>query len=156
VSGRPAGGRFAELYLVDLKTGALAAGALFPRVSEGFGVLRGITAAGPVPDDTRRPSVLVSVDRVQPLRSLRGRIRAQVSCSEACALAATIQRSGRTVGEAVGGLGAAGRTTLKLRPSAGTRRRASAGALVRLTLRITAQDAAGNRATTRRGLRFTP
>lgn len=156
VAAKRAGGSDVELMLVDLKSGALSNGSLFPIIDGTQGAVRGIAAVGQVPDDKTASVLLVAVDRRHPLKRLRRALRADVSCSEACTLAATLQLRGRTVAEAFGKLPAAGKVRLTLKPSKGTQALVKRKKLVRLVLNVTAQDAAGNNNKTSRSIRYEP
>ena len=156
VAARRNGATVAELFTVDLKTGALGKGSLFPAIEGYLGLVRGLATAGQVPDDKAAPVTVVAVDRRVELAKLRRAVRADLSCSEACSIAGTLQLRGRTVGEAFGKTASAGKVRLALRPSAGTRARAGRGRLVRLVLRVTVQDFAGNITRVRRSIRFEP
>ena len=127
VARRP--GTAAELWALDAATGALRPGARLPGVSTLSGTVRGIAAAGPVPDDRTRPALLVSVNRRQTLKALR-RVRFDASCSEACAITAALRKGKRRLARGEGALARAGK------------------------LRVRAVDAAGNRTKLRRRVRF--
>ncbi|HEX8101608.1 MAG TPA: DUF4394 domain-containing protein [Solirubrobacteraceae bacterium] len=152
VAAQRAGAAGAELFAIDLKTGALAPAAKRPLLATGN--LRGIAAAGPVPDDLQRPDVLIAVDRRQKKRSLRRTLRVAVSCSETCVLAGELLRGDRRVGSAEGGLTSAGRTKLTFKATNKRRRLARRSGEVKLKVRVVATDAAGNDSATRRTLRF--
>lgn len=151
VAARREGQATPELFTIDLKTGALAPAAIRSGLG---GSVQGMAAAGPVPDDTVRPSVLVAVDRMRKRSALRRRLSAAVSCSEACSLEGTLLRRSRVVGRARGGLAAAGRTTVAFDATRARRRLARGRRRTTLRVRITARDAAGNRTTTSRSIRF--
>ena len=147
VTGRVAGSSASSLFLADLATGGLAPAA----ASSGTGtVLRGIAAAGTVPDDKLRPSVLTSIDRDQRLKALRRAIGVDVACAEACSIRAVLRIAKRPVARGTGGLGAAGRTRIKM---ARTKTRAPKKA-VTAVLTVTAVDAAGNLTRVKRTVRF--
>lgn len=156
VAARRNGAADAELFTLDLKTGAVSNGSLFPAIEGYAGLIRGLAAAGQVPDDKTPPVVVVAVDRRVALSKLRRAVRAEVSCSEPCSVAATLQLRGRTVGEGFGRIRAPGKQRVSVRPSAGTRAKARQGKLVRLVLRVTAQDMAGNSFRVSRSIRFEP
>ena len=147
VSGRVAGTSASTLFLLDLATGALTPGA----ASAATGVLlRGIAAAGTVPDDKQRPSVLTSIDRDQRLRSLRRAVGLEVACAEACSLRAILRVAGRTVAKGTGSLAGAGRTRIKMARTRTARPRTAVTAV----LTVLAVDAAGNQTAVRRTVRF--
>jgi hypothetical protein len=147
VAGRTPGGG-SSLYLADLATGKLSPGA----VNSGLGaVVRGIGAAGSVPDDKLRPSVLTSIDRDQRLKSLKRRtVGVEVACGEACSLAATLKAGGRTLAKGTGDMTAAGRVRIKMARTKG----AAPKKAVTAVLTVVATDAAGNPTTVKRTIRF--
>ncbi len=151
VAARREGQSAPELFTIDLKTGALAPSAERSALAA---PLQGIAAAGPVPDDTARPSLLLAVDRMRERSALRRRLGAAVSCSEACSLEGTLLRRRTVVGRAQGALASAGRATLTFNATSARRRLARGGRRVTLRIRVTARDAAGNRTTTSRSIRF--
>ncbi len=151
VAGTRAGGSGPELFAIDLKTGALSAGAKRPALAGG---MRAIGAAGAVPDDTARASVVAAIERAQEKRMLRRTLVVPVSCSETCTLTLSLERGSRTVGKAEASLATAGRTSLKVKPNNARRSLARRRGRVTLRLRIVATDAAGNRTVVRRTLRF--
>lgn len=150
VTGRRGGGA-TELFLIDVAKGTLSAGALRPGV--GAAVI-GLAAAGPVPDDTTRPSVLVAVDRVRTIKDLRRTLKVGVSCSEACGIGVTLKQGKRTLVRGGGGIGGAGRTTIALRASSRMKALAKRGKAVRAILSVSASDAAANHTRVRRSIRF--
>jgi hypothetical protein len=98
-----------------------------------------------------RPSVLTSIDRDQKLRSLRRpAIGVDVACAEACSISAVLQIAKRTVAKGTGGIGAAGRTRVKMERN--SRRAPKKAVTAVLTVRVV--DAAGNVTRTRRTIRF--
>ena len=148
VAGRVAGHSASSLFLVDLATGTLAPAA----ANSGTGaVLRGIAAAGAVPDDKQRPSLLTSIDRDQKLKALRrSSIGVDAACAEACSLTATLSMAGKRLARGTAGLGSAGRVRVKM---ARTRLKAPKQAFTaRLT--VVAVDAAGNVTRVKRTVRF--
>ena len=149
VAGRVAGTSASTLFVADLATGKLAPGAANPGMGA---VLRGIGAAGTVPDDKIRPSVLTSIDRDQRLKSLRRAVGVEVACGEACSLTARLKIGRRTMAKGTGGMGHAGRVRIKM---ARTRAKAPKKA-VTAVLTVVAVDAAGNRTRVKRTVRFTP
>jgi hypothetical protein len=153
VSGRRTGGT-PELFSLDLATGALSPAAVFSTLSRARGEIGPIATAGAVPDDTIRPAVMVDVERRQARRRLRTSLTVPVSCSEACDVAAVLLlgREIRASGTSV--LEEAGRTRVTVTPNGRGRRLARGKRTRRLTLRVTAVDAAGNARTVRRRLTF--
>jgi hypothetical protein len=152
VAAQRAGQPGPELFSVDLKTGALVPAAKRPLLARGD--LRGIAAAGPVPDDLARPSVLLAADRGQKKSRLRRSLSVAISCSEACTLAGELLRGDRRVGSATGALSEAGRAKLTFKSTRARRRLARRRGTVTLKVRVVATDAAGNDSATRRTLRF--
>ena len=152
VAAQRAGQPSPELFAIDLKTGALTPSGKRPLL--GAANLRGLAAAGPVPDDVERPAVLIAIDRRQKKRKLRRTIRVAVSCSETCSLDGELLHGGRTVGTASGALATAGRTRLSFKATSTRRRLARRRGTVRIKVRVVATDAAGNESATRRTLRF--
>jgi hypothetical protein len=147
VAGRTGGTAASTLFLADLASGKLTPGAANPGMGA---VVRGIGAAGPVPDDKLRPSVLTSIDRDQRLRSLRRAVGLEVACGEACSIRAVLRVGRRTMARGTGALGHAGRVRIKMRR---TRKRAPRLA-VTAVLTVVAVDAAGNRTRVKRTVRF--
>ena len=141
-----------ELFTIDLATGALTPSA--ERSAIGASGLRGLAAAGPVPDDDRRPSLLIAPDRLQEKKRLRRTLTVPVSCSEACSLEGELLRGSRRVGSATARLDDAGRTSLRIAATSTRRRLARRRGSISLSLRVEATDAAGNTTRTRRTIRF--
>lgn len=134
------------LFTVDLAKGGLVVSAGQRATVE----LRGLAAAGSVPDDKRRPSVLVAVDRDQRLRSLRRKaFGAEMSCSEACTYRAALTSGARELAFAAGEISEARRIRLRLDREGKAPKKATTA-----TLTVVATDAAGNRTTARRRIRF--
>lgn len=147
VVGRTAGARGSRLFLADLASGTLSRGAVNPRLGR---VLRGVGAAGPVPDDRLRPSVLTSIDRDQRLKSLRRAIGVEVACGETCRVLARLRVDGRLVARGAGRLAAPGRMRIEMtRTAVATPKKA-----VTAVLSVIAVDAAGNRTSVKRTVRF--
>ena len=147
VAGRVPGQAHSSLFLADLTTGALAPAAVNAATGA---VLRGIGAAGPVPDDKQRPSVLTSIDRDQKRKALRRAVGVDVACAEACSLSAVLRVAKRTVARGTGGIGAAGRTRIKMTRTKVARPKKAVTAV----LTVTAVDAAGNVTRVKRTVRF--
>ena len=147
VAGRVPGGGGSVLFLADLASGKLAPGA----VNSSLGaVVRGIGAAGAVPDDKLRPSVLTSIDRDQKLKSLRRAVGVEVACGEACSLTATLTVGRRTLAKGAGDMTRAGRVRIKMARTRSAAPKKAATAV----LRVVARDAAGNETTVKRTVRF--
>jgi len=152
VAARREGQGASELFTVDLGTGALTPAAAERSVLRAS--VRGIAAAGPVPDDTTPPVMVVSADRLASKASLRRQLKFSVSCSEACELEAELLRGRRGIERARATLAGADRSGFNLRASRTRRKLSRSRGRMTLTLRVTATDAAGNRFITRRTIRF--
>jgi hypothetical protein len=147
VVGQVAGATSSTLWAADLATGALTAGAVNPSLGR---VVRGIGAAGTVPDDKLRPSVLTWIDGEQKLKALRRGVNVEVMCGEACSIIATLTRKGRTLARGTGGMDAPQRVRIKM-----ARTKLAAGKKAfRARLTVVATDAAGNRISTYRTVLF--
>jgi len=116
--------------------------------------LVGLAAAGTVPDDTTAPDESIALSSTQLReRLLAVGVRMSVACNEACTATAAVTFAGRSSG--LNGTvvsGGPGRSTLTVALNQRTRdaiRRAN----VRLTVRITVIDGAGNRSRQTRVLR---
>jgi hypothetical protein len=116
--------------------------------------LVGLAAAGTVPDDTTAPDESIALSSTQlRQRLLAVGVRMSVACNEACTATAAVTFAGRPSG--LNGAvvsGGPGRATLTVALNQRTRdaiRRAN----VRLTVRITVIDGAGNRSRQTRVLR---
>ena len=151
VAAQRAGGGTTELFTIDLTTGALAPAAPLPGIAAD---LRGLAAAGPVPDDTADPAVVLATDSPRRKRALRRRITVAASCSETCGLEAVLRHGSRRLGRATGSLSEAGRTRLRFSATRARRELAKRKGTVTLTVRLKATDAAGNVTRARRTIRF--
>ena len=106
--------------------------------------------AGPDPgsggggNDHRAPRVTVRLARVQRLSDLLGGMATTVRCSEACAISGRLLRGKRRLAKGTATLAGAGRTWLFVRVRKGMARRLVKSGRVRVTLRLTVKDAAGN------------
>lgn len=149
VGHRP--GSPARLHSADLDGGRLSKAAR--RAGLGADVVA-ITTAGPVPDDTRRPSVLLAASSAQPLAALRKPLTVAVSCSEACWLKATVKAGDQVLARGRGRLSEAGRTSVRATPTAAGRRLSRSGRPVEATVAVAGVDAAGNRSRSARSVRF--
>jgi hypothetical protein len=116
--------------------------------------LTGLAAAGTVPDDNTAPDESIALSSTQLReRLLAVGVRMSVACNEACTATAAVTFAGRSSG--LNGAvvsGGPGRSTLTVALNQRTRdaiRRAN----VRLTVRITVIDGAGNRSRQTRVLR---
>ena len=123
----------------------------------------------PSRSDRTAPGVRVAMARVQRRSDAAGGMPAQVRCSEACAIEATISVSGRVarrlrlarssrkpvvVARGAAALGGAASTYVFFDVTRTAARRAFRARGVSATLAVTAVDAAGNVATARRKLRL--
>jgi hypothetical protein len=109
--------------------------------------LRALSAAGPVANDTRRPTVRVRRAGKAGVRALvRGRsLPLVVRCSEACRVSGRLLLGKGAVGKGSGVvLGQAGRTLVRLRLSKAGRKRVRRAQPSRLRFKVRAVDAAGN------------
>ena len=143
-----------ELFSVDLKTGRVGPAAAFPAIAQRYGEIRGIAAAGPVPDDKARAVVLVAYDRLQAKKVLGRGVRSTVSCSETCGVVARLTSGQRLLGEAVGMVDGPGKVALNLRVTPAARRAAKAKRATRAVLSVVVTDAAGNKTRLKRAIRF--
>lgn len=152
-SGRPSGGREA-LFTVDPETGVLAPAGAKNAISDTYGGVRAITAAGPVPDDTAAPAFLLDLDRHQSRRKLRRSLRVALSCNEACSVFLKLESGGRRLATGGGDLAGPGRETFRLRANRRARKLGRRSGTHRTTLRVRVEDAAGNTTTGRRTVLF--
>ena len=141
-----------NLYRVDLTNGhATRATNFFIGTSQ---PLVGLAAAGTVPADTTAPDESIALSSTQlRQRLLSVGVRMSVACNEACTATAAVTFAGRPSGlNGTVVAGGPGRSTLTVALNQRTRaaiRRAN----VRLTVRITVIDGAGNRSRQTRILR---
>jgi hypothetical protein len=140
------------LYRIDLSNGhATQATNFFVGTDQ---PLVGLAAAGTVPDDTTAPDESIALSSTQLReRLLAVGVRMSVACNEACTATAAVTYAGRSSG--LNGAvvsGGPGRSTLTVALNRRTRD-AIRGANVRLTVRITVIDGAGNRSRQTRVLR---
>jgi uncharacterized protein DUF4394 len=141
-----------NLYRIDLSNGhATVATNFFIGADQ---PLVGLAAAGTVPDDNTAPNESIALSSTQLRERLLGvGVRMSVACNEACSATAAVTYAGRSSG--LNGTvvsGGPGRSTLTVALNKRTRdaiRRAN----VRLTVRITVIDGAGNRSRQTRVLR---
>jgi Domain of unknown function (DUF4394) len=141
-----------NLYRIDLSNGhATQATNFFIGTDQ---PLVGLAAAGTVPDDNTAPDESIALSSTQLReRLLAVGVRMSVACDEACTASAAVTFAGRSSG--INGAvvrGGPGRSTLTVALNKRTRdaiRRAN----VRLTVRITVIDGAGNRSRQTRVLR---
>jgi uncharacterized protein DUF4394 len=141
-----------NLYRIDLTNGhATRATNFFIGTGQ---PLVGLAAAGTVPDDTTAPDESIALSSTQLReRLLSVGVRMSVACNEACTATAAVTFAGRPSGlNGAVVAGGPGRSTLTVALNQRTRdaiRRAN----VRLTVRITVIDGAGNRSRQTRVLR---
>ena len=88
------------------------------------------------------------------LRVLRRGLRTSIRISEPASVTAALWRDGRRVGRARIVLTEAGRRAVYVRLSKATRRQLAAARRVRMKLRVSATDAAGNKRTVTRVVRL--
>lgn len=106
------------------------------------------------PNDRTAPSVALEVARRHRYEELGRGLAVEVRCSEGCILDAVLRHRGRLLGRGAAQLDAAGRTFAFVRLD---RRRFSTlqrQRRARVSLRVSARDANGNRAVARKRLRF--
>jgi hypothetical protein len=141
-----------NLYRIDLSNGhATQATSFFIGTDQ---PLVGLAAAGTVPDDNTAPDESIALSSTQLReRLLAVGVRMSVACNEACTATAAVTYAGRSSGlNGAVVAGGPGRSTLTVALNKRTRdaiRRAN----VRLTVRITVIDGAGNRSRQTRVLR---
>jgi hypothetical protein len=141
-----------NLYRIDLSNGhATQATNFFIGTDQ---PLVGLAAAGTVPDDNSAPDESIALSSTQLReRLLAVGVRMSVACNEACTATAAVTYAGRSSGlNGAVVAGGPGRSTLTVALNQRTRdaiRRAN----VRLTVRITVIDGAGNRSRQTRVLR---
>jgi hypothetical protein len=141
-----------NLYRIDLSNGhATVATNFFIGTSQ---PLVGLAAAGTVPDDNTAPDESIALSSTQLReRLLDLGVRMSVACDEACTATAAVTYAGRSSGlNGAVVAGGPGRSTLTVALNKRTRdaiRRSN----VRLTVRITVIDGAGNRSRQTRVLR---
>jgi hypothetical protein len=140
------------LYRIDLSNGHATQATNFFIGTEQ--PLVGLAAAGTVPDDTTAPDESIALSSTQLReRLLAVGVQMSVACNEACTATAAVTFAGRSSGlNGTAVSGGPGRSTLTVALNQRTRaaiRRAN----VRLTVRITVIDGAGNRSRQTRVLR---
>ena len=139
-----------DLFLVNLSTGrATPASKQLSTALGNRGVsgtqVRAIAAAGAVPDDTRRPALVVSLGSSEAASRLARAFTVPFSCSEWCLVEGTLTARGGTVLARINGqLREAGRETLTVTPTPKGRLASRAGRSVNGLLRVRARDAGGN------------
>jgi hypothetical protein len=104
--------------------------------------------------DTRGPRARLAARRARLALSLRRGYTVTVACDEACAIDGGLSKAGRWSAIARGSarLNGRGKTKLTLRFTGKARRALARSRSVKLTIRVTATDAAGNVTTTRRSV----
>jgi hypothetical protein len=142
-----------QLYRIDLAKGGLTVAARNPGLTRANGDVRAIAAAGTVPDDKTRPTVVVDVDRDQTRKALRRALRATGSCSEACQIQAAVTYKGKLLKEDTKLLQGPGYARFVL-SAARLRALARRTKPVTLTLSVVATDPAGNSRRVSRRIRF--
>ena len=135
-----------QLYRINLTNGAAT---LVGRIGGGVAV-NGLAALGVAQADTTAPTLaLVKLATTTTAASLAGRtgLAARVSCNEACTFTGRLLLGSRAVGTATATTDVAGSVPLRLRLSAAGAASVRSRGTARLTVRVTATDAAGNAAT---------
>ncbi len=141
----------ANLYIVDLSTGRArpASREISTRLGNRGATgaqIRALASAGSVPDDTRRPQLLVAASSRDAARRLRKNYSVAFSCAEWCLVTATLtRRDGARLASGTGALSAPGTNRIAFRPTRLGRRAQPASA----RLVVKAVDAAGNISTFR-------
>jgi len=141
----------ANLYEVNLATGRArsASREISTRLGnrgETGAQVRALAAAGSVPDDTRRPQLLVAASSRDAARRLRKNYSVAFSCAEWCQVTGTLtRRDGARLAAGNGALATAGTDRIAFRPTRLGRRAQPASA----HLVVKAVDAAGNVSTFR-------
>jgi len=139
-----------DLFRVNLSTGrATAASKQLSTTLGNRGVsgtqVRAIAAAGAVPDDIRRPALVVALGSSESISRLARSFTVPFSCSEWCLVEGTLFARGGTVLARINGqLREPGRDRLTVTPTPKGRLAARAGRSVSATLRVRARDAGGN------------
>jgi hypothetical protein len=142
------------LYRLDLATGnAVAAGAGFD-----LRLLTALAATGTVPDDQRRPRLMLKLNRRVERQALlkRGALRTTVVCDEACTATVRLRLRGREIvrtSTTLQPLEGRRRELLRFRLTAKAKKVLRAHSSSRLTVRFTAVDGAGNRSRVSRRVR---
>jgi hypothetical protein len=141
-----------SLYRIDLSNGHATQATNFFIGTEH--PLVGLAAAGTIADDDTAPGQSIALSSTQLReRLLAVGVRMSVACDEACTATAAVSYAGRSSGlNGAVVAGGPGRATLTVALNKRTRD-ASRGANVRLTVRITVIDGAGNRSRQTRVLR---
>ena len=141
-----------QLYTVNLTTGATT---LVGRIG-GQVPLRALAAAGTAPADSAAPRLTLAkaVASTKIATLLRAGVRIRATCSEGCALNATIRSGNRIVGRAKSvTTDLAGSTSLRLVFTTAAKKSLARSRSLTLSVVVTARDAAGNTTTARQTLR---
>ena len=146
----PQGAEASRLVRIDLSNGRAAPTATDSTIDLPEGRLRGLAAAGPVPDDNAAPEQSVAFSSTI-LEQNTNRLRPSVNCDETCGISVAAAVDGRAAGTGRAAILGPGRVTVPVALNAAARRRIARAGTELITLRITVVDAAGNdRTQTRR------
>ena len=133
-----------SLYRIDLATGRATPAATQAVIGTGS-TLRGIAVAtGGVDDDRTAPEMSLAFSSTI-LESNVNPLKPSVSCDEACTITVSARVEGRSAGSGTATLDDAGRVTIRIPLNAAARRRIARPGTERISLDVTAVDAAGNR-----------
>jgi len=134
-----------QLYRINLTTGSAT---LVGRIGGGVAV-NGLAALGTAQADTAAPSLsVVKVGTTTKATALaKAGLSVRAACNEACTFTAQLRLGTRVVGTATRMTDLAGSVSLRLRLSAAGASTVTSRGTARLTVRVTATDAAGNAAT---------
>lgn len=148
-------GGAAELVRIDLQRGFRTteqATGIPAVIGDGTEVV-GLAAAGQIPDDRSGPDVLVDAPRKVSKRTLRkSGLAVDASCSEGCALKATLTSKDVVLGTATATLARAGVARMRLALNQAGRRKVARRGRRALGLEFVATDRAGNVTRVRRGV----
>ena len=134
-----------QLYRINLTNGAVT---LAGRIGGGVAV-NGLAALGTAQSDTTAPTLsVVKVARTSKATALAGRtgLAVRAACNEACTFTVRLLLGTRVVGTATVTTDVAGSVPLRVRLSAAGAATVRSRGTARLTVRVTATDAAGNAA----------
>ncbi len=135
-----------SLFRIDLATGRATPAATQAAIGTAS-TLRGIAVAtGGVDDDRVAPEMSLAFSSTI-LESNVNPLKPSVSCDEACTITVNARVEGRPAGSGTATLDDAGRVTIRIPLNATARRRIARPGTERISLDVTAVDAAGNRTT---------
>ena len=133
----------ASLYRVDLATGRATTVSTRAQIGTDR-VLRGIAVAtGGVDDDRTAPESSLAFSSTI-LEENTNPLKPSVSCDEACTITVNARVEGRAAGSGTATLDDAGRVTIEIPLNATARRRIARPGTERISLDVSATDAAGN------------